>query len=181
MATLAQLLLAAFTTALIMGGTGTPVPPQDYIDGAVGRYITPGFGAPDAAVGVITPEQFWPVNGNLTFDQSVAEGVTSRRMYWSHTRLHFDNARPGGDHPIRGLRLFAERARGNHREANDSRPDADDVAERQLFLIGNPNRPNGGILERFNLFNLNSTIPILGVTFDGATPTNSCDANGQNC
>jgi hypothetical protein len=38
-----------------------------------------------------------------------------------------------------------------------------------FVLIGNPNRPNGGILERFE----GLEIPILGVTFDGATPTNT--------
>lgn len=36
-----------------------------------------------------------------------------------------------------------------------------------FVLIANPNRPNGGILQRFE----GAYIPILGVTFDGATPT----------
>jgi hypothetical protein len=34
-------------------------------------------------------------------------------------------------------------------------------------LLANPNRPNGGILERFS----GITIPILGISFNGATPT----------
>jgi hypothetical protein len=38
-----------------------------------------------------------------------------------------------------------------------------------FVLTANPNRPNGGILERF----VGVYIPILGVTFDGATTTNS--------
>ena len=38
-----------------------------------------------------------------------------------------------------------------------------------FVLIGNPNRPNGGILERFE----GLQIPIVGITFDGATPTNT--------
>jgi hypothetical protein len=37
--------------------------------------------------------------------------------------------------------------------------------------VGNPNRPNGGILERFH----GLQIPVVGVTFNGATPTNSTD------
>jgi hypothetical protein len=36
-------------------------------------------------------------------------------------------------------------------------------------LIANPNRPNGGVLERF----VGVHFPIIGVTFNGATPTNS--------
>jgi hypothetical protein len=38
-----------------------------------------------------------------------------------------------------------------------------------FVLTSNPNRPNGGILERFVCL----YIPIIGVTFNGATPTNS--------
>ncbi len=38
-----------------------------------------------------------------------------------------------------------------------------------FVLIGNPNRPNGGVLERFD----GASIPILGVTFSGATPTDT--------
>ena len=37
--------------------------------------------------------------------------------------------------------------------------------------MSNPNRPNGGILERF----VGAYIPILGVTFSGAMTTNSPD------
>ena len=38
-----------------------------------------------------------------------------------------------------------------------------------FVLIGNPNRPNGGILQRFE----GLTVPFAGITFDGATPTNT--------
>jgi hypothetical protein len=34
-------------------------------------------------------------------------------------------------------------------------------------LVANPNRPNGGILQRFN----GVTVPILDIAFNGATPT----------
>ena len=38
-----------------------------------------------------------------------------------------------------------------------------------FVLAANPNRPNGGILERFAGLH----IPIVGVTFNGATPTDT--------
>jgi PE-PPE domain len=38
-----------------------------------------------------------------------------------------------------------------------------------FVLMANPSRPNGGILERF----VGAHIPIIGITFSGATPTNS--------
>jgi hypothetical protein len=48
-------------------------------------------------------------------------------------------------------------------------------------LVANPNRPNGGILERGVAL---GTIPILGVTFSGATPTTTAGVTpctGRNC
>lgn len=43
---------------------------------------------------------------------------------------------------------------------------APDTDRLQFFLMGNPNRPNGGILQRFaGLY-----VPILDVVFDGTTP-----------
>jgi hypothetical protein len=41
-----------------------------------------------------------------------------------------------------------------------------------FFLLANPMRPNGGVLARGPE---GLTIPIIGITFYGATPTNSCD------
>ena len=53
-----------------------------------------------------------------------------------------------------------------------------DVAPSDLyfFLLSNPMRPNGGFLSRGPK---GLTIPILGVTFYGATPTDSCETG--NC
>jgi hypothetical protein len=50
-------------TALIMGGTGLPVPPQSYVDAVEQLYLVPnGYGAytPQA---LTTPEEFYPVTG----------------------------------------------------------------------------------------------------------------------
>jgi hypothetical protein len=42
-------------------------------------------------------------------------------------------------------------------------------------MIGNPNRPNGGILQRFT----GLYVPILDVSFDGATRTDSPVVDGR--
>jgi hypothetical protein len=50
-----------------------------------------------------------------------------------------------------------------------------------FVLVANPNRPNGGILERGVAL---GTIPILGLTFSGATPTQTAgvdNCTGRNC
>ncbi|HWT50174.1 MAG TPA: PE domain-containing protein, partial [Mycobacterium sp.] len=65
--------------ALIMGGTGNPGPDPIYLNNIYNSYIQPNplfSGA--IKQGLFTPEQFWPVTpqlGNLTFGQSVAQGV----------------------------------------------------------------------------------------------------------
>jgi hypothetical protein len=46
-------------------------------------------------------------------------------------------------------------------------PDATPIAG--FAFVSDPNKPNGGILQRYNFF---GTIPFLGITFDGAAPTN---------
>src|SRR5262249_46943870 len=64
--------------ALIMGGTSNPDPFPNYVDAINKAYIQPLF-AGAIPNGLFTPEQFWPITpnlGDLTFGQSVAQGVT---------------------------------------------------------------------------------------------------------
>ena len=164
-------LVALTATALIMGGTGHPLStPQDspeFIDGyttdANNDYIVlTGFcGAGSQTctpTAVSTPEQFMPVSGVMPFDQSVGQGVTNLDQAMA--------AQPAGESLVvfgysQSARI-ASIQKGNLAAAGSTLPAS-------FVLIGNPNRPNGGVLERFEGLN----IPILGVTFDGATPTNT--------
>ena len=162
-------LVALTAAALIMGGTTHPLSvPSDspdfinsYVNDANNNYIVlTGFCGSDSCtpVAVATPEQFMPVSGTMTFDQSVGQGVTNLDQAI--------NAQPTGT-PIvvfgysQSARI-ASIEKGNLAAAGSTLP-------LSFVLIGNPNRPNGGILERFQ----GLQIPILGVTFDGATPTNT--------
>jgi len=43
------------------------------------------------------------------------------------------------------------------------------VSQTQFFLMGNPNRPNGGIMQRFR----GIYVPILDIRLDGSTPTDT--------
>jgi hypothetical protein len=162
-------LVALTATALIMGGTGhplsTPQDSQEFINGytadANNDYIVlTGFcGAGSCTpTAVSTPEQFMPVSGVMPFDQSVGQGVTNLDQAI--------NAQPAGESLVvfgysQSARI-ASIQKGNLAAAGSTLPVS-------FVLIGNPNRPNGGILERFEGLN----IPILGVTFDGATPTDT--------
>jgi hypothetical protein len=65
------------TTALTMGGSDNPDPDATYNADITQRYLNPFADLPydPPPVGVHTPEQFFPVFGSQTFDDSVAEGV----------------------------------------------------------------------------------------------------------
>jgi hypothetical protein len=172
-------------TALIMGGTQHPlsVPPDtqpfvdSYVAGAQNNYIVPGGFCPmtgcATVVAVVTPEQFFPIFGSTTFDQSVAQGVSNLNNCVSgSTNCVTNQAVPGTSPPpyagpfvIYGYSQSATIATLEKRTlAAEQNPPAT-----RFLLLENPNRPNGGILARAP----GLTIPILGVTFSGPTPTNT--------
>ena len=162
-------LVALTATALIMGGTGHPLStPQDtpefinsYTTDANNDYIVlTGFCGTSACTptAVSTPEQFMPVAGVMPFDQSVGQGVVNLDQAM--------NAQPVGESMVvfgysQSARI-ASIQKGNLAAAGSTLPVS-------FVLIGNPNRPNGGILQRFE----GLTVPFAGITFDGATPTNT--------
>ncbi|WP_421845919.1 PE family protein [Mycobacterium sp.] len=158
-------LAAEPVVSLIMGHTGNPFPDAEYLARINSSYIQPIF---PGVVGkaVFTPEQFWPVTpelGNLTYNQSVTQGV-----------------------PLLDSAINAELAAGNkvvvfgfsqsaaiaHSEItalmamDTGAPNPDDLS---FVLVGHPNNPNGGILSRFPGFYL----PFLDVPFNGATPADN--------
>lgn len=164
MSTLVQL---AVTTALVMGGTGMKAlgdphgwGPGTYLDQVNNTYL--GLDPADLQW-VQTPEHFWPATGlsDITFDASVAQGLLA---------LDSAIATTPGSKIVVGYSQSANIATRQKRLLNELRaggavgvPDPDELS---FVFVANPNRPNGGILARFE----GLYIPILGVTFDGATP-----------
>lgn len=182
------------TTALIMGGTDHPLstPPDSiafvdgYMNDAVENYIVPGLD-PDASVNkvaVITPEQFFPAFGSMTFDDSVEEGRDNLNdcvagaescEYNESDALGSEAPKPGDSFIVYGYSQSAVIASLVKRDLMKTPPS--DATGVSFVLLSNPMRPNGGILARgFE----GMTIPILGVTFYGPTPTDSCE-NGGPC
>ena len=92
--------------ALVMGGSGIPIPPESYVDAADTLYLEPrGFtGSPQA---LDTPEGFYPTTGvnSLTADASEAQGRTDfgRRDHGPDRQR-----KRGRREPCRGFRLLAE-------------------------------------------------------------------------
>ncbi len=176
-------------TSLTMGGTFNPlkVPPQPsdwvgyYIDTMNDKYVRDtGLCGPQCTrVGVYTPEQIGWLGGlgNPSFDASVAAGVanldacvrgtactvTTPAYTRTTTTPLTDTA-----FTVFGYSQSATIA-SNEKAALIADPSTATV---NVVMLANPNRPDGGILARVpGLY-----IPFLGVTFNGATPTDSAQA-----
>jgi hypothetical protein len=156
----------AASIALIMGGTGNPLPDIDYVLGINTSYIqrlSPGA----IPMGLFTPEMFWPVTPQLgapfsTFGQSVTQGVALL-----NAAINTANFSPGNNVVVFG---YSQSATIATNEINALMAMGSPHAGQLSFvLVGDPNNPNGGLLERFTGF----YIPALDVAFNGATPPNS--------
>ncbi|RAV17048.1 PE-PPE domain-containing protein [Mycolicibacterium sp. GF69] len=194
-AVMAAVSLAA-TTALIVPGTGTPNANDvtNYMENFRDYYMrdTPCTAAdgcgeyndqdPQAGglLGVNYFASFWPLPlpgwcdpGRCEkFDVSVADGVDNLR----EALQNIQNLDPeyNGDIVIAGYSQGARvvtiaKTQFVNGDWNDLLDQVDSVS---FVFIGNPNRPNGGILSRFGIL---GTIPILDVTTGEPTPTGEPD------
>ncbi|MCV7149992.1 PE-PPE domain-containing protein [Mycobacterium pyrenivorans] len=178
--------LALAGTALIMGGSSHPLSvPQDttefitdYVDSADNVYIAPSglCGATCSLIAVYTPEQFKFITGifDLTFDESVAVGQANlndciRGDACTVTVSPYTETGPltvsDGSYVVYAYSESSTIA-SKQKLQLIAHPAASTVS---FMMLANPNRPNGGILERF----VGAYIPFFGVTFNGATPTYS--------
>ncbi len=183
----AAVTLTATTTALVMGGTFHPLTePRDlpdfvtaYLENAVDRHLDPAFpagGPVTNAVAVFGPEEFFPI-GRLTFDRSVAAGQANLgRCLAAAPDCVFNpdvgSAAPRADDALLvfGYSQSAVIASLAKRDLIEAYRPGDPAVS--MMLVANPMRPNGGVLMRFAGW---PTIPILGVSFGGASPTDSAD------
>ena len=179
-------------TALYMGGTDHPLTipgpdPPSYID----RYVSWAYdnfvgpselcGVACAPVAVYTPAEFWPITGlhSMTFDESVPIGLANlddcvRGRPCTVTDPPFTSTGPPRIVSDDSFTVFSYSQSGTIASLQKSDLIAHPIAAVVSFVfLSNPNRPNGGILERF----VGIRLPILGVTFNGATVTNSPDTN----
>ena len=143
---------------------------QEVIDLATPWIIgTTGAAPPQPIIVVDYPARIWPVTAggfsDPTFDQSVVAGVAALP---SPRRVKPGTIFSGGSQGAVVVSLYKQEF--NQAWAKDPQK-APDV----LFgLIANVMRPNGGILERFAPL---GTIPIVDLTFYGASPTQTAGAD----
>lgn len=142
--------------ALMMGGTGMPVPSSEWMDSIITDYLDPATGASYTALVVPTPEA-------APIDSSVQTGLTDLQQAMAQQQV----ADPGQPYLIEGYSQSALIAVDEERElaamADAGQPTPDVTAA----LFGSGNRPNGGIYERLD----GLYVPGLGVDANGAEPT----------
>ncbi|MGH3560272.1 MAG: PE-PPE domain-containing protein [Mycobacterium sp.] len=144
---------------LVVGGTGTPIPPESYVDTANELYIQrilPGA----TSVGVFTPEGGSPIYTgvkSLPFDTSFAQGTTMLDTYIEN------NVNAGNTVAVSGV---SQSSTISGFVMSDLEKDGIPADAVKFILVGDPSNPDGGLLERFAPL----TLPSLQITFSGATP-----------
>jgi len=177
---------AQSTFTLVIGGSGTPIPVQPYIDNVVSRFIT-GIGlTPGTVSGLFTPEGGYPIFGGgpplgikvLPLDTSVSEGVQILNL-----TLLGQNGNPGlltGGNTVNVLgysqsAIIASLEIQALDPTNMPFPIGTNIPTGTLnfSLIGDLGNPNGGLLPRFP----GLSFPSIGFTFGASTPDNSFPTN----
>lgn len=165
------------TEAWGMGGSGMPIPSQAVIDAVGSRYIMPSSpifpGQPifpvDSIHPLFTPEGLYPITGtkSLVLDQSLAQGVQildatiKERLALGHNLVVVGASQSSTLAGLEMRNLLALPA--------DQIPTSDQLS---FVLLVDPSNPNGGLLSRFGDPSLPPlTVPSMGVTFSGATPS----------
>ena len=163
--------------ALIIGGSGTPIPSSDpgYVTNVFNNYLAPkGFGN-YIATELFTPEGLYPFQGSkeLTLDQSVSEGVTilNNTLFGTGEGQH-GLLVPGSGNQVVVWGLSQSADIASIEMQNLALVGNPSVPNLSFVLAGNQMNPNGGILARFPDMAPNQPLrlPSLGFTFYGATP-----------
>src|ERR1700677_935498 len=169
LATAAPMAPTGPVTTLVLGASGLPIPPQDYIVGIPPLYINQFF-PPGINVGLPTPEGLYPLTGinNLTLDVSVSQGVTILNNA-------IQSAIASGSTTVNvfGYSQSSTISSVVMQMLNPSNTPGGSLlgpgVNLNFTLVGDPSNPNGGLLTRFPGLSL----PSLGITFGTATPDNS--------
>lgn len=150
--------------AFIIGGSGDPIPSQEYVDTNYDLYIQPHFSG-------YTPQALFTPEGNyalytgvksLTLDESEAQGVTILK---DAVEKQVD---AGNQVVVLGDSQSSTISSMTMSELAADQVPSSDV---HFVLLADPNLPNGGLFERLD----GVTIPSLGITFNGATPDDLYD------
>ena len=151
-------------TAFVIGGSGTPIPDQSFVDTVEQLFLAPNGYADYAPQALATPEGnsplYTPVQ-SLTLDESEAQGVKILNSAILAQTENGNNVVVYGD--SQSSTISSMEMANLLTLPESEQPGLDQLA---FVLTGDPNNPAGGLFERFD----GLSIPSLGITFNGATP-----------
>jgi PE-PPE domain/PE family len=160
-------------TTVFISGSGIGLPSPAYMTTVFKTYVQPNFPSVNLnALPLFTPAGLYPLTGTkvLTLDESVAQGVSflNNTLFGTGVGQH-GLIQPGGTPVI--VQGISQGAIIASLEMQKLLATSNPVTASQLgfVLLGDPMNPNGGLLERF----AGLTLPSLGQTFYGATPSNT--------
>ncbi len=130
----------------IMGGTGNPVPDQNYLNSVESLYLSQ-FGN-YTFQGLTTPEQFCPIvcsagQPDLGFGDSVNAGAGDLNS------AIVPALQGGNDVAVLGYSQSATVATVEMNSLLNNTPAGVDLHDLHITLLGDPNSPIGGMLDRF--------------------------------
>jgi hypothetical protein len=135
---------------LIMGGTVNPIPDQDYLNSVESLYLSQYLPPNNdySYSGLETPEQFCPIVCNasqpdLTFGDSVNQGVTAL-----NGAILTDLTGGANNVSVLGYSQSATIATIEMNDLINNNPGVN-LGDLNFTLLGDPNSPIGGILDRF--------------------------------
>lgn len=130
-------------TAIIMGGTGSPIPTPSYVNAITTLFIDPVVSNP-VVKALVTPEELYPITGvkSLPFQTSVQLGLQILDgAIWEQINA--------GNHvTVFGYSQSAVIASLEMQHLISLGPNAPSPSQLNFILIGNEMNPNGGILAR---------------------------------
>jgi hypothetical protein len=155
-------------TALVIGGSSIPLPPERYVDAADALYLQP-HGFTGSAQPLYTPEGFYPTTGvnSLTADVSEAQGA---KILDNAILGEIGGGQVDAENPVVvfGYSQSAAFSTMTMEQLQSQGVPADDV---HFVLVGDTAAPNGGLLERFDLLGHDFSVPSFGITFGDPTPS----------
>ncbi|OHU98131.1 PE-PPE domain-containing protein [Mycobacterium talmoniae] len=165
--------------ALMVGASGIPTPSQGWMNAYDALYLQPrGFTGTLQAV--TTPESLYPFTFPFseTYDRSVSQGVQNV-VDAVDSRIAAGGVDPANPIVITGWSQGSTVASGAMSALAAQGVPSDDV---HFVILGDPNTPNGGLLERFDVPNGTDpvTVPSLGLTFGHPTPSDLYPADVYN-
>jgi hypothetical protein len=151
-------------TAFVIGGSGTPIPDQSFVDTVEQLFLAPNGYADYTPQALATPEGnsplYTPVQ-SLTLDESEAQGVKILNSAILAQTENGNNVVVYGD--SQSSTISSMEMANLLTLPESQQPGLDQLA---FVLTGDPNNPAGGLFERFD----GLSIPSVGITFNGATP-----------